>query len=34
VLFIRRHELPFLGAVLSKEAGERIDASLKSRAGY
>lgn len=34
VLFIRRRELPFLGAVLSKEARERIDASLKSRAGY
>ena len=33
VLFIRRRELPFLGAVLSKEARERIDASLKRRAG-
>ena len=33
VLFIRRRELPFVGAVLSKEARERIDASLKSRAG-
>ena len=34
VLFIRRRELPFVGAVLSKEARERIDASLKSRAGF
>ena len=34
VLFIRRRELPFLGAALSKEARERIDASLKSRAGF
>ena len=34
VLFIRRRELPFLGSVLSKEARERIDASLKSRAGF
>lgn len=34
VLFIRRRELPFLGAVLSEEARERIDASLKSRAGF
>jgi putative oxidoreductase len=34
VLFIRRRELPFLGAVLSKEARQRIDASLKSRAGF
>jgi putative oxidoreductase len=34
VLFIRRRELPFLGAVLSKGARERIDASLKSRAGF
>jgi len=33
VLFIRRRELPFVGAVLSKESRERIDASLKSRAG-
>lgn len=33
VLLIRRRELPFVGAVLSKEARERIDASLKSRAG-
>jgi hypothetical protein len=34
VLFIRRRELPFVGTVLSKEARERIDASLKSRAGF
>ena len=34
VLFIRRRELPFLGTVLSKEARARIDASLKSRAGF
>jgi hypothetical protein len=34
VLFIRRGELPFVGAVLSKEARERIDASLRSRAGF
>jgi uncharacterized membrane protein YphA (DoxX/SURF4 family) len=34
VLSIRRRELPFIGAVLSKEARERIDASLKSRAGF
>ena len=34
VLFIRRRELPFVGMVLSKEACERIDASLKSRAGF
>ena len=34
VLFIRRRELPFIGAVLSKEARERINASLKSRAGF
>ena len=34
VLFIRRRELPFVGAVLSKDARERIDASLKSRAGF
>ena len=33
VLFIRRRELPFVGAVFSKEARERIDASLKRRAG-
>lgn len=33
VLFIRRRELPFVGAVLSKDARERIDASLKRRAG-
>jgi uncharacterized membrane protein YphA (DoxX/SURF4 family) len=33
VLFIRRRELPFVGAALSKEARERIDASLRSRAG-
>ena len=34
VLFIRRRELPFVGAVLSKEARAAIDASLKSRAGF
>jgi putative oxidoreductase len=34
VLFIRRRELPFVGAVLSEEARGRIDASLKSRAGF
>jgi hypothetical protein len=34
VLFIRRRELPFVGTVLSKEARERIDTSLKSRAGF
>jgi putative oxidoreductase len=34
VLFIRRRNLPFLSTVLSKEARERIDASLKSRAGF
>ena len=34
VLFIRRRELPFVGMVFSKEACERIDASLKSRAGF
>jgi putative oxidoreductase len=34
VLYIRRRELPFLGAMLSKEARKRIDASLKSRAGF
>src|ERR1044071_8686230 len=33
VLYIRRRELPFLGAVLSKDARASIDASLKSRAG-
>ena len=34
VLFIRRRELPFVGAVLSKEARARIDASLRGRAGF
>lgn len=34
VLFVRRRELPFLGAVLSKEARAAIDASLKSRANF
>jgi uncharacterized membrane protein YphA (DoxX/SURF4 family) len=34
VLIIRRRELPFVGAVLPKEARERIDTSLKSRAGF
>lgn len=34
VLYIRRRELPFVGAVLSKDARARIDASLKSRAGF
>jgi uncharacterized membrane protein YphA (DoxX/SURF4 family) len=33
VLYIRRRELPFIGAVLSKDARARIDASLRSRAG-
>ena len=33
VLLMRRRELPFVGAALSKEARERIGASLKSRAG-
>ena len=33
VLFIRRRELPFVGAVFSRDAGAAIDASLKSRAG-
>lgn len=33
VLYLRRRELPLLGAVLSKDARERIDASLKRRAG-
>ena len=33
VLFIRRRELPLVGAALSKEARAAIDASLKSRAG-
>ena len=33
VLFIRRRELPFVGAALSKDTRARIDASLKSRAG-
>ena len=34
VLYIRRRELPFVGAVLSKDARTRIDASLKSRADF
>lgn len=34
VLYIRRRELPFVGAVFSRGAHERIDASLKSRAGF
>ena len=34
VLFIRRGELPLVGPLLSKDARERIDASLKSRAGF
>jgi putative oxidoreductase len=34
VLYIRRRELPVVGAVLSKDARARIDASLKSRAGF
>jgi putative oxidoreductase len=33
VLYIRRRELPFVGALLSKDARERIGASLRSRAG-
>ena len=33
VLFIRRRELPIVGAVLSKDARASMDASLKSRAG-
>ena len=33
VLFIRRRELPYIGAALSKDARGRIDASLRSRAG-
>lgn len=34
VLFIRRRELPFVGALFSKDARAAIDASLKSRAGF
>ena len=34
VLFIRRRELPFVGALLSKDARAAMDASLKSRAGF
>jgi putative oxidoreductase len=33
VLFIRRRELPFAGALLSGDARRRIDASLRKRAG-
>jgi len=33
VLYIRRRELPVVGAVLSKDARARIDASLRGRAG-
>ena len=34
VLFIRWRELPFVGALLSKDARAAMDASLKSRAGF
>jgi hypothetical protein len=33
VLIIRRRELPFAGALHSRDARERIDASLRRRAG-
>ncbi len=33
VLFIRRRELPFAGALLSRDAREQMDASLRRRAG-
>jgi hypothetical protein len=34
VLFIRRRELPFVGALFSRVRRESIDASLKGRAGF
>ncbi|HEV2764489.1 MAG TPA: DoxX family protein [Pyrinomonadaceae bacterium] len=33
VLVIRRRELPFAAALLSRDARERVDASLRKRAG-
>lgn len=34
VLFMRRRELPLVGALLSKDARAAMDASLKGRAGF